>query len=108
MGRPLARVWRWASHLTLAAGVMMGMAGCSNSTPAPAPAEAPRAAEGVPAPAPPASPGLPSPTDEMMKRVRGKWTGDLDGMIQRRLIRVLTTYSKTTFFLDKGTQLGLV
>jgi len=43
-----------------------------------------------------------------MKRVREKWTGDLDGMIQRRLIRVLTTYSKTTFFLDKGTQLGLV
>src|SRR5262249_60877519 len=37
-----------------------------------------------------------------------KWTGDLDGMIDRRLIRVLTTYSKTTFFIDRGTQLGLV
>ncbi|HEY7172702.1 MAG TPA: lytic transglycosylase F, partial [Vicinamibacterales bacterium] len=37
-----------------------------------------------------------------------KWTGDLDGMIERRLIRVLTTYSKTTFFIDRGTQLGLV
>src|SRR5215471_10908895 len=36
-----------------------------------------------------------------------KWTGDFDGMIERRLIRVLTTYSKTTFFVDKGTQLGL-
>lgn len=36
-----------------------------------------------------------------------KWTGDLDGMIERRFIRVLTTYSKTTFFVDKGTQLGL-
>src|SRR5262245_32635381 len=40
--------------------------------------------------------------------VRQKWTGDLDGMIERRRIRVLTTYSKTSFFVDKGTQLGLV
>src|SRR5688572_33110971 len=37
-----------------------------------------------------------------------KWTGDLDGMIERRLIRVLTTYSKTHFFIDQGTQRGLV
>ena len=29
-------------------------------------------------------------------------------MIARRLIRVLTVYSKTTFFVDKGTQLGMV
>ena len=26
------------------------------------------------------------------------WTGDLDGMIQRRVIRVLTVYSKTFYF----------
>jgi membrane-bound lytic murein transglycosylase MltF len=37
-----------------------------------------------------------------------KWTGDLDGMIQRRLIRVLTTYSKTNYFIDQGTQHGRV
>jgi membrane-bound lytic murein transglycosylase MltF len=37
-----------------------------------------------------------------------KWTGDLDGMIERRYIRVLTTYSKTNFFIDQGTQRGLV
>ena len=36
------------------------------------------------------------------------WKGDLDGMIERRLIRVLTTYSKTHFFIDQGTQRGLV
>ena len=36
------------------------------------------------------------------------WTGDLDGMIQRRVIRVLTTYSKTQYFVDQGTQCGLV
>jgi membrane-bound lytic murein transglycosylase MltF len=44
--------------------------------------------------------------DETLKALR-KWTGDLDGMIERRVIRVLTVYSKTTFFVDKGAQLGL-
>ena len=38
---------------------------------------------------------------------RQKFTGDLDGMIQRRLIRVLTTYSKTRYFVDRGTPRGL-
>jgi membrane-bound lytic murein transglycosylase MltF len=34
------------------------------------------------------------------------WTGDLDGMAERRLIRVLTTFSKTQYFIDKGTPRG--
>ena len=40
--------------------------------------------------------------------IQKPWTGDLDGMIQRRLIRVLTVYSKTFFFVDKGVQRGAV
>jgi membrane-bound lytic murein transglycosylase MltF len=36
------------------------------------------------------------------------WTGDLDGMIKRRMIRVLVPYSKTFYFVDRGTQRGLV
>jgi len=36
------------------------------------------------------------------------WTGDLDGMIERRMIRVLTAYSKTYYFMNKGVQRGLV
>lgn len=36
------------------------------------------------------------------------WSGDLDRMIERRLIRVLTAYSKTFYFLDKGTQHGVI
>jgi membrane-bound lytic murein transglycosylase MltF len=40
--------------------------------------------------------------------VAKKWTGDLDGMIERRLIRVLTVYSKTGYFIDRGTQRGLI
>ena len=34
------------------------------------------------------------------------WTGDLDGMVERRVIRVLTTFSKTSYFLDGLTQRG--
>jgi membrane-bound lytic murein transglycosylase MltF len=34
------------------------------------------------------------------------WTGDLDGMAERRMIRVLTTYSKTQYFIDQGTPRG--
>ena len=36
------------------------------------------------------------------------WTGDLDGMIKRRAIRVATTYNKTLYFIDKGVQRGAV
>jgi membrane-bound lytic murein transglycosylase MltF len=35
------------------------------------------------------------------------WTGDLDGMIERGVIRALVVYSKTYYFVDKGTQRGL-
>jgi membrane-bound lytic murein transglycosylase MltF len=35
-----------------------------------------------------------------------KWTGDFDGMVERRLIRVLTVYSKTLYFIDHGTPRG--
>lgn len=36
------------------------------------------------------------------------WHGDLDGMFQRRVIRVLVPYSKTLYFLDLGgTQRGV-
>ena len=34
------------------------------------------------------------------------WTGDLDGMLKRRFIRILTVYSKTFYTVDKGIQRG--
>ena len=36
-----------------------------------------------------------------------KWTGDFDGMLKDRVIRVLVAYSKTFYFLDQGRQRGL-
>jgi membrane-bound lytic murein transglycosylase MltF len=38
--------------------------------------------------------------------VLAKWTGDLDGMEQRRTIRVLTAHNRTLYFIDKGTERG--
>ncbi len=42
-----------------------------------------------------------------LAKVQKPWTGDLDGMIERRVIRVLTVNSKTFYFLDKGVQRGI-
>jgi membrane-bound lytic murein transglycosylase MltF len=39
--------------------------------------------------------------------VSEKWTGDLDGMVKRRVIRALVVYSQTYYFLDRGTQRGV-
>jgi membrane-bound lytic murein transglycosylase MltF len=36
------------------------------------------------------------------------WKGDFDGILERRVIRVLVPYSRTLYFNDKGAQRGLV
>jgi membrane-bound lytic murein transglycosylase MltF len=38
---------------------------------------------------------------------RKPWTGDLDGMLERRVIRVLVPYSRSLYFNDKGRERGL-
>jgi len=35
------------------------------------------------------------------------WTGDLDGMVRRQVIRALVVYSKTFYFVDEGRQYGV-
>jgi membrane-bound lytic murein transglycosylase MltF len=59
--------------------------------PTPAPATTPSAKSGM---------GL----DDVNAR---PWTGDLDGMVKRRVIRVLVPYSKTFYFVDRAVQYGL-
>jgi membrane-bound lytic murein transglycosylase MltF len=56
---------------------------------------------------PPAKPAQPAQAPLKQEITIQKWTGDLDGMIKRRRIRVLTTYSKTHYFIDKGQQRGI-
>jgi membrane-bound lytic murein transglycosylase MltF len=64
----------------------------------------PRPAPGKPTP--PASPAAAGPVTNGLAVM--KWTGDLDGMIKRRRIRILTPYSRTHYFIDRGVQRGLV
>ncbi|MEP6389533.1 MAG: transglycosylase SLT domain-containing protein [Halioglobus sp.] len=40
--------------------------------------------------------------------VRNQWTGDLDGMLERRVIRVLTVYGAGRYYLDNGEEKGIV
>jgi hypothetical protein len=98
----------------LAISLFLVAAACTRGTPERA--AAPQKAENPPAPAA-TDAGTSSGTGESpaalqsqtaRERIVGKWTGDLDGMIQRRVIRVLTTYSKTNYFVDQGIQRGLV
>jgi membrane-bound lytic murein transglycosylase MltF len=54
-------------------------------------------------------PALPFESD-LPKGVRDvlheRFTGDLDGMVKRRLIRAGVTYNRTSYFIDKGVQRG--
>jgi membrane-bound lytic murein transglycosylase MltF len=55
------------------------------------------------------TPGRESPATPRLAQTipRGLWTGDLDGMIKRRTIRVLVPYSKTYYFVDRAVQRGI-
>ena len=41
-----------------------------------------------------------------LAEIKKPWTGDLDGMVERRTVRVLTAYSRTLYFVDAGTPRG--
>lgn len=52
---------------------------------------------------------LPAATSHLTRRLsleNEPWLGDFDRMLERRLIRVLTPYSRTLYFLDKGHERG--
>lgn len=46
--------------------------------------------------------------DDQMTFGSENWTGDLDGMVARRTLRLLLPYSKTLFFIDRGQEFGLL
>lgn len=47
------------------------------------------------------------PEDSLIAFVRSSWTGDLDGMLERRLIRILTVPNETSYFLENGKPRGI-
>ncbi len=69
-----------------------------SQSPAPAAAQEPEALE----PAPEATP-FPKVAERFLK----PWKGDLDGMIERRVIRVLTVQNPVLYFVDKGREVGI-
>jgi membrane-bound lytic murein transglycosylase MltF len=73
--------------------------GSQPSTGQPPPAAA-KPADAQPAPAEPA------PDDNAIAAMLKPWTGDLDGMVERRYVRMLVTFSKTNYFLDGPIQRG--
>ncbi len=44
---------------------------------------------------------------EALAGMNEAWTGDLDGMVERRVIRALVTYNNTNFFFDGPTPKGI-
>jgi membrane-bound lytic murein transglycosylase MltF len=49
----------------------------------------------------------PTPTPAGLAPFLKPWTGDLDGMAKRRVVRVLTVQSPLLCFVDKGRELGV-
>ena len=44
------------------------------------------------------------PTVRKLEISNKPWTGDFDGLIERRVIRVLSPYSRSLYFNDRGRQ----
>jgi membrane-bound lytic murein transglycosylase MltF len=96
----------WLKRLLLVSALLTGASACSGKGPSKqadqqAPAEQKQSAQAPPAEA--TQDTLP----ESQRLAPTRWTGDLDGMIKRRAIRVLVPYSKTQYFIDQGLQRGL-
>jgi membrane-bound lytic murein transglycosylase MltF len=90
-----------STALVLAAALA---AACSRETQTPSSGETPPASPKPPQAAP--APALETPSEEAIARMLAPWTGDLDGMVERRYVRMLVTFSRTNYFLDKAEQRG--
>jgi len=85
--------------VTVALAVLFGAGAADGAPQAPAkPATKPTKAAPAQNKAPVAAPSTESTT----------WTGDLDGMLQRRRVRFAVAYSKSEYYIVKGTQYGAV
>ena len=94
---------RRLTMLALSIGAALIAAVAQAQTTAPAPAQAPAK---VPPQGPAKEPSGKS-TLTLSSTPAKPWTGDFDGMVKRRAIRVLVPYSKTFYFVDRAVQRGL-
>jgi membrane-bound lytic murein transglycosylase MltF len=97
--------------VTSCLGALLLAAGCSPGPPSigepganTSPAEAPSSPSAE-------SANVPSPYDSLSPEARGlldrPFVGDLDAMVQRRLIRAGVVFNRTHYFIDRGVQRGL-
>ncbi len=63
--------------------------------------------QAAPAPATAPAPAPTTITEAEALLVGKPWLGDLDGMTERRVVRMLVIYNKTNYFLDMAQQRGL-
>ena len=86
-------------------GIVLPLTACSDNKPA-APASgtsAAKPAEEAEAPLPPSEveTNLPPAVRDSIQK---PYTGDLDGMVKRRIVRIGVTFNRTFYFVDKGVQ----
>ena len=94
----------------LCAGVVLALPACRDSKSA-----APAGQSGPPTAKPAESPETPLPPSELDTQLPSElreivmkpYTGDLDGMVKRRLVRAGVTFNRTFYFVDKGIQRGV-
>jgi membrane-bound lytic murein transglycosylase MltF len=102
--RPALR--RGARGPVMLAVALVLAAGC-RGTPAPpaSPAPAASAASGADEPLEPAPEATPLPAG--IAPLIQPFKGDLDGMLERRIIRVLTVQNPLLYFIDRGREVGI-
>jgi membrane-bound lytic murein transglycosylase MltF len=94
-----SRFWQRLFVALFVSGPFVGSIAAAAETPA-------KPASSTPA-KPAATKQATPPREELTLEVENKpWTGDLDGMIERKIIRVLVVPSKTSYFVVKGVQRG--
>src|SRR5262252_492131 len=96
------------NHRTRAAVMVLTVAVCGVSMACSRASDKP-AAERAAAHVPDAStePITDAPSDEVVARVLAPWTGDLDAMANRHVVRMLVTFSRTHYFVDRAQQQGI-
>ena len=99
--------WRSTTCITIAALAIVIAEACGGEKQtSSATAEAPRADAAADAPLSEASSDV-DLSEAMRAAVLTPFAGDLDQMLERRLIRVAVTFNRTHYFIDKGQQRGL-
>src|SRR5215510_13988117 len=93
-----------------ALGLALAACGGSQGTATPAPASPAAAASATPTPEPSEEPLEPAPEATPLPvglpALVEPFKGDLDGMMKRRVIRVLTVQNPILYYVDKGREVG--